>query len=100
MNAPQSTDERCKRCGHKKSAHELPGINVCSQFMPSDDPPLPADQKLGECHRNPRQTGHCEHTSTRKMPDGMYIAVSCCWCGKTISSSKVNMPEHGPHAPR
>jgi hypothetical protein len=42
-NANLPTDERCKRCGYPKSAHALPALNVCSQFLPKDDAPLAAD---------------------------------------------------------
>lgn len=43
-NKDQSLDERCRRCGHTKAAHELPSINVCSQFLPS------AETATAACH--------------------------------------------------
>jgi len=32
MTAP-TKDERCQRCGYTKSAHELPTLSCCSQFV-------------------------------------------------------------------
>lgn len=33
----QYPDERCKRCGYPKAAHELPSLNVCSKFESNEN---------------------------------------------------------------
>jgi hypothetical protein len=48
------------------------------------------------CSKNPKQTGHCDHTEVRTTRDNQEIVSKCCWCGRE-SVVLVNMPAHGPH---
>ncbi len=50
-----------------------------------------------QCSKNPRQNGHCMHTSTNTTTGGTYITAKCCWCGKA-DTQRMDHPEHGRHA--